>query len=60
MLILVLLSMYFDAVVVFVKTLTFIQIGSGHTVILVFAFEVAKHWNILRTKEMTKKNLYLA
>ena len=32
MLILVLLGMYFDAVVVFVTSQIFIQIGSGHTV----------------------------
>ena len=32
MLILVLLGMYFDAVVVFVTSQTLIQIGSGHTV----------------------------
>ena len=31
--ILVLLGMYFDAVVVFVKPDTFIQIGTGHTVL---------------------------
>ena len=32
MLILVLLGMYFDAVVVFITSHTFIQMGSGHTV----------------------------